>query len=83
MRREIIFQKTLATSAWWVSFASPNENWAPGGCGDKSDRMRSPHPPALFSFTQISYRENFNATAKEPLRRRFAKRALCLISCEF
>jgi hypothetical protein len=29
--------------------ALPNENWALGGCGDKSNRMQSPHPPALFS----------------------------------
>jgi hypothetical protein len=38
----------LASFAPWISVALPNENWALGGCGDKSNRMQSPHPPALF-----------------------------------
>jgi hypothetical protein len=48
MTAKNIFQKPLATSLRWVNLALPNENWALGGCGDKSNRMQSPHPPALF-----------------------------------
>jgi len=48
---EIIFQKPLAMFARYINLALPNENWALGGCGDKSNRMQSPHPPQLFPVT--------------------------------
>jgi hypothetical protein len=36
IRGKIIFEKSLATSAWLATLALPNENWALGGCGDKN-----------------------------------------------
>jgi hypothetical protein len=49
MTVEFFLKKTLASFVRWISVTLPNENWALGGCGDKSNRMPSPHPPALFS----------------------------------